>query len=134
MTEAEIISEIGFRSEILWNLTQWWVSICFAVMVASYMGRDHLSRALTGLIVILFSWYTLVVAQGVLEHLQFMGALYDGLSFLQENSQLGIVGQAALEINPSQQERVGLPYFLFTAFVVTNGFVIFSYLKLRKSQ
>ena len=65
MSEADLIDQLLARSEVLWNLNQWWVSVSFAVMLAAYVGAERLSRILVGLMVGLYSLYTITVWEHV---------------------------------------------------------------------
>jgi len=59
MTELELLNQITERGLFAWNLTQWWVSICIAVVVASYFGANRLTKANTFAIITMYLLATL---------------------------------------------------------------------------
>jgi hypothetical protein len=130
MNEAELVSHLLSRNEALWDLTQWWVSISFAVMVAAYIGAKYLSRILVGFIIFMYAFYSFAVMQRVVQHFSYYDPIENALSVLASSSQLGTVGQAALE-HVELGAGVYMPVFLFLAFLTTIGFVIFCKIKVK---
>jgi hypothetical protein len=53
---------------------------------------------------------------------------------LADSSQLGIVGQAYLEQNNDRKLSIIFPVFMGVAFLVTNGFVFYSYRKYKNKS
>ena len=132
MSEADLIDQLLARSEVLWNLNQWWVSVSFAVMLAAYVGAERLSRILVGLMVGLYSLYTITVWEHVLSLVSLHSSYMEALSLLADSSQLGVVGQAYLEQQDNRKLSIVFPAFMVVAFLITNGFVFYSYRKYKK--
>ncbi len=131
MNEAELVSHLLSRNEVLWVLIQWWVSISFAIMIAAYIGVKHLTHTLIGLIIFMYAFYSFIMVREVTQHLAFSDPIANDLSELAGTSQLGSVGQAAL----NQLELGGgilMPVFLLFVYLITNGFVVFCYIKLKQ--
>ncbi len=134
MDEAEITSQIIYRTEILWNLTQWWVSISLAVIVASYVGAKHLTLALVSLIVFMYIFYSVALAQATGSHVGYLDALYGELVLLAETTDLSLIGQLSIEKTTLGSRMSLLSPFIFVSFFVTIGFVLFAYLRIKRNS
>ena len=128
MSESDIIAHLAFRNEMIWSLVQWWVSISFAIVVASYFGANRLSRLLVTVIIALYLLYTLTMCTEFLTQMTYIAAIYKDLTALAESTQTGFIAQSALD------RRGGYtgPLVLLTmgvTFLVTIGFVVHCYRK-----
>lgn len=133
MNEAEVVTQYWVVNELIWSLLQWWVSISFAVMVAAYLSSKQLTRILISLIIAMYSFYSVIMQQAVVGQLQIMRVLRDELNMLGQVSPLGLTAQTVVD---SAGGTIGLllVFFTITAFTVTNGFVLYCYFKLRKTD
>ena len=125
MSEAEIVSEIGNRTELLWVMLQWWVSISFAVMVASFWGAKRLSIGIVAVITFMYTLTTVFIFSSMLNQFGFLAANFDALQALRDSGQLGIVGADYLD---DFGIRLYLqPLFAAFSFLFTVGFVVYCY-------
>jgi len=133
MSEAEIISELGFRAEMTWNITQWWVSICFAVMVATYLGSRKLTKPIVALIIGLYALTTARALLALSVHTAYVFDLYEALRILSETEQLTVVGTGALERQDSPVQSFLSPLWLAGSMIFTVSFVVYCYRHVRES-
>jgi len=132
MTEAEVLAEISTRTEAIWSLLQWWVSLSFAVMVGAYWGAQRLTVGITILICSLYSLSTLVVFSGMTN---FSLAVRDGietLRILSLDPGLSPIGEGALG-RQSSLVVVFTQVWVVASFLFTNAFVIYCYKRVREA-
>ena len=135
MSEAEIISELGFRAELNWNLLQWWVSVSFAAMMAAYFGSQKLTKPIVALIIGIYFLTTVRVILAVGNHGFYIQDLYMALQSLSDLGEMSAVGAGALDrsVENSVQGWFG-PIWVVLSFVFTNGFVIYCYKFVKKPE
>ena len=135
MSEAEIISELGFRTEAQWNLLQWWVSVSFAVMMAAYIGSEKLTKQIIALIVVMYLFTTLRILLVLGNHSAYILDMYTALQTLSESGGLSAVGAGALERRAGESPSIliGNIWFLFS-FIFTIGFVLYCYKYVKKPE
>lgn len=134
MSEAEIIGELGSRTEIYWNLIQWFVSISFAVMVAAYWGANKLSLKIVAAIFGLYILTFITAASSILTQIGYIGDLYEALRLLNESNQLSVVGTGALQRQGNNLGSILQPLWGGVSFVFTIGFVVYCYIYERASK
>ena len=133
MNEAELVSELGFRSGMTWDLLQWWVSIGFAVMVASYIGAAKLTKGITALIIFMFAITTAGALSAMLNHASYMQDIYRSLEVLASESELSYVGIGALERQGGYAVIISGVFFVLSIIFIF-GFVIYCYKYLKDAK
>ena len=125
MSEAEIISELGFRAEVSWNLLQWWVSISFAVMVAAFWGSRRLTNGIVAVIIGLYSMSTVMVFLSISNQGNVIYDLNAALRVLSDSGELSVVGLGALSRLGQDLGTVLRPFWVGFSFFFTIGFVFY---------
>ena len=133
MNEVDLLAALEFRTEMTWNIFQWWVGISTAVMVASYLGADKLTRTAVVLIIGMYAFGSYVYLESLLNNAAYITDVYESLSLLSEETTLSLMGNGTLE------RRAGLftsarAYFIGFLFLFTLGFVIYSYKYIRTKE
>ena len=124
MSEVEVLNLITLRIDMNWSIIQWWIGITFTLVIASYVGMEHLTKILTSVAIILYTFCTLIFAQSVLNNIDQIISGFATLDLLSKSTDLSPMGQAALDEyrNP---ELPLVPIFLVCCFVAANGFVLY---------
>jgi len=131
MSEADLMVEIGFRTNNIWSLLQWWVSISFALMAAAYIGAKHLSFGLVATILSLYVLTFITTVQAMMTNQQIHAAAIEALSALSETTPLTRLGQHALgTLGGSDSTFFNL--LLFLSLFFTIGVVIYCYKRERQ--
>ena len=133
MNEVELITEIGIRTQYIWSTGQWWMSICFAMIVAAHVGTEHLTRLITIWVLALFSIGSLQVLLAMANNQNYINAMYQSLEALERTAELGPVAQVALE----NSRAIGIPpgWFVFPLlYISTIAFVILRHIHNTKSE
>ena len=130
MSEVDLLAALEFRTEMTWNIFQWWVGISTAVMVASYLGADKLTKPVVALIVGMYTFGSYVYLESLLNNAAYIADVYESLSLISQETALSIMGNGVLE----RQAGVftsARAYFIGLLFLFTHGFVIYSYIFIR---
>ncbi len=132
MNEAEILIELGFRTNTIWDLLQWWVSISFALMAAAYIGASKLSRLVVVALLSMYVFTLMAVGSAMGSNQQFNIAAIESLVSLSETTQLTPLGLHALG-SIGGRDSVFFNLLLGLSFVFTVGVVIYCYKRERTS-
>ena len=137
MSEAEILAELSTRSEIQWGILQWWISISFAVMVASYLGAEKLTKTIVCIIITMYILTSVRAALALGIHNNFLVSLYAALKDLSDSGMLSTAGASALDYR--ERTTTGFPAFItavwpLLSFFFTIGFTIFCYKYVKKAN
>lgn len=124
MTEIEIIEHIALRAQINWSIIQWWISASFGVMIASFVGSEHLTKWLAALSVSLYTLYSAASLSAIFNHNDYIFGAYRALETLAENSELTPLGIVALE-NSASPAIPFMPALCLAGFLCTIGFVVY---------
>ena len=126
MSEAELLSEIGINVERYWNMVQWWASVTFAVLLASHLGAKQLNWVFTAVIVVLYTLFSVTIAQVINQYLNQMFAAVLALEALSGKQELSLAGVDMLN---SSSANIGISLWitLIVTFVATLFYVIYSY-------
>lgn len=95
MTEADLLVEFATRTDRIWDITQWWASVTFGVLLAAHVGVNSLNKLIIFIILLLFTLFTVWVAQIVWANLVGVGAVKLALNDI--SSALSPVGKLVLE-------------------------------------
>ncbi|MFT7470557.1 MAG: hypothetical protein ACI8XU_000447 [Kiritimatiellia bacterium] len=126
MREAEILVEIGFRTDTIWVLLQWWVSISFALMAAAYIGASKLTGLVVAVLLSMYALTFMTTGSAMVSNQGFNTAAIESLSVLSETMQLSPLGLHALE-SLDGRDSVLFRLLFWVSFFFTNGIVLYSY-------
>ena len=124
------------RAQFNWELAQWFIGACFAVVVAAHLGAEHLSRKVTILILLLFTYYTAQTAFSLQTQSRYVNAAYQDLEVLSTTSGLSNIAQVALD-NSRRQDSSQIPFSLIgflLCYFSSIGFVVYRHMQYRKGR
>lgn len=135
MSEAEILAELSSRVELSLISIHWWVSISFAVMLATYWGASRLTKGVVGIIIGMYTIATTVSFNAIANTRLMIQGSYDSLRVLSESTQLSPLGLTALEISARDSfTRPLVGGFMVIAFLFTISFVVYSYKYIKELE
>ena len=126
MTELDLVTHISSRGDMMWNIVQWWISVSFGLMIASYIASEHLTKGLATLSISMYSLYSVTSVDSIIRHSDSITAGYQTLELLAAESPLTPLALGRLDGTASQPL---MPFLCIAGFLVTNGFVIYCLVK-----
>ena len=130
MLEVDFLAEITNRTDMAWNVIQWWASITFAVLLAVHLTARDLTALLMTIILVLYSLLTIATGQAILVHNAITNSALEGLQLLSNDTIISRVGETVL-VEYVSGIRVAAGTTLFVTLIVTYFatifFIIYSY-------
>ncbi len=63
VSEAELMAEYALRVDRVWDITQWWASVTFGVLLAAHVGASTLNKLIVGIMLLLYTLFTVLAFQ-----------------------------------------------------------------------
>ena len=132
MNEFELIELVNSRSEMMWGLIEFWVSVSFAAIVAVHYSSNRINGALATIVAILYTAFSLMVFTSMGAHSDNQSAAYELLEALETKESLTALGEQALEYSRNVRAQRIYAFTFLAIYLGTIGYVVYSYFSRRK--
>jgi len=126
MTEADLLVEFATRTDRIWDITQWWASVTFGVLLAAHVGANSLNKPLVVIILSLFTLFTAWVAQIVWANVVGVGAVKLALNDISRD--LGPVGRLVLE-DSGADRGITMALAVTLTYIATIFYILYRFRK-----
>jgi len=132
MSEAEITFQISEILNRIWVMQQWWASISIGVLVMAHLASSRLNLLLIFISLILYTSYTLYMAQMSSQNVKDMHALASDMQALIDS----VAVQSSNALRQVQTVNTDVKLYLITfggTYLCVVIYLIYSYISARKS-
>ena len=126
MTEAELFAELAVRADRMWEISQWWASITFGVLLAAHLGSRHLNLKFVTIILVAYISFSFNYFQSYIFLGQANAVILESLANLASQEVLSELGSWTLA---NRGIGRGIPYVMavLASFIGTLYYVIYAY-------
>ena len=132
MTEIELIELVNGRSEMMWGLIEFWVSVSFAAIIAVHYSNNRINGPLATVVLILYTSFTLMVFASMGAHGDVQSGAYELLAVLEEKGDLSVIGEKVMDYSRDLRSQRTYAFTFLLIYLGTIGYVIFSFVSRRK--
>ena len=122
MTEPEILEAISARSDSIWTLVQFWISLSFAAILAIHYTNKELGKVLIVTLLVLYTGYSLAILRSLSNHSDVQQAAWSMMAKLEKEQRLSPIGQQSLD-GSREAGRLLLPLVVVTTYGSTMIYI-----------
>ena len=134
MTEAEIVAELSTRTELLWNLVQWWASISIALIAVSHVASERINGVILVVLLACYTLYSYTISTALAGQSSYITAIAVALRDLSEQSTLGPIGANALDDLRTTNRGTVIRSMAILLFVATFCYPIYEFVIQRRAK
>ncbi len=131
MSEADLLEQISARSDSIWTLVQFWISLSFAAIVAIHYSSKQLSGLLIATLLLLYTGYSLTILRSLATHSDSQGAAWSMMVEMESAGTLSPLGSQSLE-SSRKPGRIMLPGVIVITYGATMIYIFATYIRRRR--